>query len=128
MKRYLCILFLLFGCFIFRGDSASASGTDRLVEVVYTGEGDFSAAYTYDANCNITAISRGGMETEANGTRIDIDDLVLSYSGNQLTRITDSGEDSGEYGVMEFVDRAGRAAFLKIRVKHRSSIKQARQL
>ena len=106
MKRYLCILFLLFGCFIFRGDSASASGTDRLVEVVYTGEGDFSAAYTYDANGNITAMSGGGMETEANGTRIDIDDLVLSYSGNQLTRITDNGEDSGEYGVMEFVDRA----------------------
>ena len=105
-----------------------ASGVDRLVEAVYTGEGDFSAAYANDANCNIAAISRGGMETEANGTRIDIDDLLLSYSGNQLTRITDSGEDSGEYGVMEFVDRAGRAAFLKIRVKHRSSIKQARQL
>ena len=62
--------------------------------------------HTYDANCNITAISRGGMETEANGIRIDIDDLLLSYSGNQLTRITDNGEDSGEYGVMEFVDRA----------------------
>ena len=128
MKRYLCILFLLFGCFIFGRDYASASGVDRLVEAVYTGECDFSTAYAYNANCNITAISRGGMETEANGTRIDIDDLVLSYSGNQLTRITDSGEDSGEYGVMEFVDRAGRAAFLKIRVKYRSNIKQARQL
>ena len=68
-----------------------------------------SFATYYDANCNITAISRGGMATEANGTRIDIDDLVLSYSGNQLTRITDSGEDSGEYGVMEFVDRSNAA-------------------
>ena len=106
MKRYLCILFLLFGYFIFRGDCVLASGVDRLVEAVYTGECDFSTAYAYNANCNITAISRGGMETEANGTRIDIDDLVLSYSGNQLTRVTDSGEDSGEYGVMEFVDRA----------------------
>ncbi len=54
MKRYLCILFLLFDCFIFRGDSASASGTDRLVEAVYTGAGDFSTAYTYDANGNMT--------------------------------------------------------------------------
>ena len=54
MKRYLCILFLLFGCFIFGRDYASASGVDRLVEAVYTGEGDFSAAYTYDANCNMT--------------------------------------------------------------------------
>ena len=54
MKRYLCILFLLFGCFIFRGDYASASGVDRLVEAVYTGKGDFSTAYTYDANGNMT--------------------------------------------------------------------------
>ena len=54
MKRYLCILFLLFGCFIFGRDYASASGVDRLVEAVYTGEGDFSTAYTYDANGNMT--------------------------------------------------------------------------
>ena len=54
MKRYLCILFLLFGCFIFRGDYVSAFGADRLVEAVYTGEGDFSAAYAYDANGNMT--------------------------------------------------------------------------
>ena len=54
MKRYLCILFLLFGCFIFGRDYASASGVDRLVEAVYTGEGDFSTAYAYDANGNMT--------------------------------------------------------------------------
>ena len=82
---------------------------DRLVEAVYSGIGDFSTAYAYDANCNITAISRGGMETEVNGSRIDIDDLVLRYNGNQLTRVTDSGEDSGGYGVMEFIDRSNVA-------------------
>ena len=54
MKRYLCILFLLFGCFIFGRDYASASGVDRLVEAVYTGEGDFSTAYAYNANGNMT--------------------------------------------------------------------------
>lgn len=53
MKRYLCILFLLFGCFIFGRDYASASGVDRLVEAVYTGAGDFSAAYAYDASGNM---------------------------------------------------------------------------
>lgn len=53
MKRYLCILFLLFGCFIFRGDYASASGVDRLVEAVYPGASDFSAAYAYDASGNM---------------------------------------------------------------------------
>ena len=68
-----------------------------------------SFATYYDANCNITAISRGGMETEVNGTRIDIDDLTLSYSGNQLMQVTDSGEDSGEYGVMEFIDHSNVA-------------------
>ena len=54
MKRYLCILFLLFGCFIFGRDYASASGVDRLVEAVYTGECDFSTAYAYNANGNMT--------------------------------------------------------------------------
>ena len=54
MKRYLCILFLLFDCFIFRGDYVSAFGADRLVEAVYIGAGDFSAAYTYDASGNMT--------------------------------------------------------------------------
>ena len=53
MKRYLCILFLLFGCFIFRGDYASASGVDRLVEAGYPGASDFSAAYAYDASGNM---------------------------------------------------------------------------
>ena len=53
MKRYLCIVFLLFGCFIFGRDYASASGVDRLVEAVYTGAGDFSAAYTNDASSNM---------------------------------------------------------------------------
>ena len=54
MKRYLCILFLLFDCFIFRGDYVSAFGADRLMEAVYIGAGDFSTAYAYDANGNMT--------------------------------------------------------------------------
>ena len=54
MKRYLCILFLLFGCFIFRGDYVSASGVARLVEAVYIGAGDFSTAYAYNASRDMT--------------------------------------------------------------------------
>ena len=45
----------------------------------------------------------------AKGSPIWIDNLTLSYSGNQLMQVTDSGEDSGEYGVMEFVDRSNVA-------------------
>ena len=63
MKRYLCILFLLFGCFIFGRDYASASGTDQLVEAVYTGAGDFSTAYAYDANGNMTKDLNRGIES-----------------------------------------------------------------
>ena len=54
MKRYLCILFLLFDCFIFRGDYVSTFGADRLVEAVYTGAGDFSTAYAYNASRDMT--------------------------------------------------------------------------
>ena len=54
MKRYLCILFLLFDCFIFRGDYVSAFGADRLVEAVYIGAGDFSTAYAYNASRDMT--------------------------------------------------------------------------
>ena len=64
MKRYLCILFLLFGCFIFRGDYASASGVDRLVEAVYTGAGDFSAAYTYDVTASVQPYKYGAKELD----------------------------------------------------------------
>ena len=63
MKRYLCILFLLFDCFIFRGDYVSAFGADRLVEAIYTGAGDFSAAYAYDANGNMTKDLNRGIES-----------------------------------------------------------------
>ena len=63
MKRYLCILFLLFGYFIFRGDCVLASGVARLVKVVYYGASDFSTAYAYDANGNMTKDLNRGIES-----------------------------------------------------------------
>jgi RHS repeat-associated protein len=41
----------------------SASGVDRLVEAVYTGAGDFSTAYAYDANGNMTTDLNRGIES-----------------------------------------------------------------
>ena len=64
MKRYLCILFLLFGCFIFGRDYASASGVARLVEAVYTGAGDFSAAYTNDVTASVQPYKYGTKELD----------------------------------------------------------------
>ena len=64
MKRYLCILFLLFGCFIFRGDYVSASGVDRLVEAVYPGAGDFSTAYAYAVTASVQPYKYGSKELD----------------------------------------------------------------
>ena len=64
MKRYLCILFLLFGCFIFGRDYASASGVARLVEAVYIGASDFSAAYTNDATASVQPYKYGAKELD----------------------------------------------------------------
>ena len=64
MKRYLCILFLLFGCFIFGRDYASASGVARLVKVVYYGASDFSTAYAYDATASVQPYKYGAKELD----------------------------------------------------------------
>ena len=91
------------------GYSYGYDDANRLMAANYDGIGNYTTAYSYDKNSNIEHIVRGGFETEANGSPIWIDNLTLSYSGNQLTRITDNGEDSGEYGAMEFVDRSNAA-------------------
>ena len=64
MKRYLCILFLLFGYFIFRGDCVLASGVARLVKVVYYGASDFSTAYAYDATASVQPYKYGAKELD----------------------------------------------------------------
>ena len=87
MKRYLCILFLLFGCFIFRGDYASASGVDRLVEAVYPGAGDFSTAYAYDVTASVQPYKYGSKELDrTNG--LDLYDSEARWYDSLLGRTT----------------------------------------
>lgn len=48
---------------------------------------DFSTSYDYDLNSNITQISRNGLI--ATNTYGEIDNVSLSFSGNQLTSMTE---------------------------------------
>ena len=87
MKRYLCILFLLFGCFIFRGDYASASGVARLVEAVYYGASDFSTAYAYDATASAQPYKYGPKELDRTHG-LDLYDSEARWYGSLLGRTT----------------------------------------
>jgi RHS repeat-associated protein len=56
--------------------------------------GDFDTGYTYDANGNISTLSR-----KANGTPVDV--LTYSYisTGNNLQSVTDGGNTEGYFAV-----------------------------
>ena len=55
----------------------------------FTGNGSFSATYTYDNHGNMTKITRNG--NTGTSTYGIIDNLSLSYIGNQLTKVEDNG-------------------------------------
>ncbi|WP_108802598.1 DUF6443 domain-containing protein [Aquimarina sp. Aq107] len=48
----------------------------------------------YDRNGNITSLSRNGWQNSS--SYLDMDNLMYEYNGNQLTKVTDSGND--QYG------------------------------
>ena len=87
MKRYLCILFLLFGYFIFRGDCVLASGVARLVKVVYYGASDFSTAYTNDATASVQPYKYGPKELDRMHG-LDLYDSQARWSDSLLGRTT----------------------------------------
>ena len=73
---------------------------------------DYDCTYQYDLNGNVTALTRKGVDlampvmdyTAWNyGT---IDDLSLSYEGNQLKKVTDQSPDLTFEGAMDFKDGA----------------------
>lgn len=61
----------------------------RLVSSSCVGDGNYGTNYTYDKQGNITSLSRWG-NTGANTYGL-IDDLVMTYHGNQLTKVEDMG-------------------------------------
>ena len=75
----------------------SYDGINRLEDAVYSdgvNNGDFDTGYAYDANGNISTLSR-----KASGNPIDV--LTYSYlnGGNRLQTVTDAGTTEGYHAV-----------------------------
>lgn len=70
---------------------------NRLIMAKYSGDGsdsDFSASYSYDDRGNIISLTRKGIIDKAGGSETFglLDDLTISYSGNQLKSVSASTE------------------------------------
>lgn len=67
----------------------------RLLRAKYTGltNENFSTSYSYDKHGNIMTLGRFGKKDAGTGTSsfVRVDSLQMTYSGNQLTRVTDKG-------------------------------------
>ena len=61
----------------------------RLTAAAYSGDGSYGTSYTYDKHGNIQTLSRSGnTDTTTYGM---IDNLTMTYSGNQLVKVEDTG-------------------------------------
>lgn len=80
--------------------------------VKFDGARNYSATYEYDMNSNITSLTRKGVNSciTVGDTAIwsfgDIDNLSLTYNGNQLKKVTDQCADLTYAGAMDFKDGA----------------------
>ena len=85
-----------------RGYKFSYDSANRLTSGAY-GEGDalssntnrYSESMSYDANGNITGLTRYGNSTL-------MDNLTISYAGNQPTSVSESASDNNVSGAMEY--------------------------
>ena len=67
----------------------------------------FTAEYTYDRNSNITSIDRRGYINDSKQTKADyVDNLTLSYSGNQLYKVSDGAPEVLDVRSYDFQDGA----------------------
>ncbi|MEL7428036.1 MAG: hypothetical protein AAFN81_33960, partial [Bacteroidota bacterium] len=85
-----------------KGYAYQYDGLNRLTQATY-GEkattqsnwsqhaGRYNASYTYDLNGNILSLSREGKITNGYGS---MDVLTYTYAGNQLTSVSDAGDNS----------------------------------
>jgi len=77
----------------------------RLKEARYSGDANFSTGYSYDRHGNILTLERYGKTTAT--TNDIVDQLTMTYTGNQLTKVTDSGVNVSMAGSMDFKDHTG---------------------
>lgn len=65
----------------------------------------FSTSYTYDRNSNIKSLDRRGYINDSKKAEADyVDNLVFSYSGNQLISVTDNAADALDSSSYDFQD------------------------
>ena len=95
--------------------SPVVSVSDTSARLVLLNERDYSCAYSYDLNGNITSLRRKGVSDVVTAddkilwTFGDVDDLTLAYNGNQLKKAVDQVEELTYSGAMDFRDRADKA-------------------
>jgi RHS repeat-associated protein len=81
-------------------------GLNRLKEGKYTGgtAGAYNETFGYDKMGNITNFARYGLQSTTGGIVYGlIDDLTITHNGNQLVKVTDTGNDGLYYGNEEFL-------------------------
>lgn len=93
-----------------RGYKFSYDGLNRLIKADYAEDGSFSTnlgRYTeqlsYDKHGNVLTLKRFGKQNSGYGL---IDDLSLTYSGNQIKTVSDSATDPIYQGAFNFVNGA----------------------
>lgn len=97
--------------------SYTYDGLGRLGAAVYTGLGerDYSASYSYDLNGNVTSISRQGLAGAVTAGGMvgmswgEIDDISLSYDGNQIVAAGDAVSPLSYARAMDFKNKADAA-------------------
>ena len=80
----------------------SYNNLDWLTSATYSGPGSYSTTYSYDKMGNMLTLTRYGKYSGS--TYQLIDNLTFSYTGNQVTRIDDSGIVPSYSGAFNFVN------------------------
>lgn len=93
IRIYIALLFCLTLSFIppVLAQDTSGSNSNR-----------YNTQYSYDCMGNITSLSRNGLLDD--GSYGLIDDLTLTYDGNQLMAVSDDGDDPSYNNAWNFMD------------------------
>jgi RHS repeat-associated core domain len=68
----------------------------RLLHTGYNGStsgGMYNVSYSYDKHGNMKTLTRRGKNSSATDNNVTIDQLTMTYAGNQLTRVEDAAAD-----------------------------------
>ncbi|MBD8387937.1 DUF6443 domain-containing protein [Dysgonomonas sp. BGC7] len=79
----------------------------RLKASTYTGDGNFNTAYSYDKHGNMMTMQRYGLTAAA--TYGVIDNLTMTYTGNQMKTVNDAVADIALNTSMDFKDYSNAA-------------------